>query len=46
MWRGLFGCGIYMNKEANIYEMYKELSSINYFGWPTLEEVTNTIINH
>jgi len=45
VWRGLFGCGIYMNKEANIYEMYKELSSINYFGWPTLEEVTNTIIN-
>ena len=44
VWRGLFGCGIYMNKEANIYEMYKELCSINYSGWPTLEEVTNAII--
>ena len=44
VWRGLFGCGIYMNKEANIYEMYKEFVSINYSDWPTLEEVTNTII--
>lgn len=44
MWRGLFGCGIYMEKEAIIYEMYKELNSLEHAGWPTLEETTNVII--
>ena len=44
IWRGLFGCGIYMMKEAHIYEMYKELTNINYLGWPTLDEITNAII--
>lgn len=43
IWRGLFGCGIYMKKEAVIYEMYKELSTIH-DGWPTLETVTNVIV--
>lgn len=43
VWRGLFGCGIYMKKEAVIYEMCNELISIDY-GWPTLEAVTNAII--
>lgn len=43
MWRGLFGCGIYMNKEAEIIEMYKELASINYTGWPNLNDVTKAI---
>lgn len=44
MWRGLFGCGIYMKKEAVIYEMYNEITSINYTGWPSLEEVTNAVV--
>lgn len=43
-WKGLFGYGIYMEKEAVIYEMYKELTSIKFINWPTLEEVTNAII--
>lgn len=45
IWEGLFGCGIYMQKEAVIYELYKELKSIKNTSWPSLEEVTNTIIN-
>lgn len=43
IYRGLFGCGMYMDKEAVIYEMYNELISINYGEWPTLEEIANTI---
>lgn len=44
IWEGLLGCGIYVHGEWYIYEMYNELSSINYNGWPTLEEVTNAVI--
>lgn len=44
IWRGLFGCGIYMRKEAVIYEIYKELNSLEHTGWPTLEETTNAIM--
>ena len=44
IWRGLFGCGIYMRKEAVIYEMYKELNSLEHTEWPTLEQTTNAII--
>ena len=43
MWRGLFGCGIYMEKEAVIYEMYRELSSIKYNDWPALDEIAQAI---
>ena len=45
IWRGLFGCGIYMGKEAIIYEMYRELISLKYKKWPTLDETTNAILD-
>lgn len=44
IWRGLFGCGMNMEKEAVIYEMYKELNTLEHTGWPTLEETTDAII--
>lgn len=43
IYKGLWGVGIYMNKEAEIFEMYHELCTINYKGWPTLEEATDAI---
>ena len=44
LWSGLLGCGIYVHGEQLIYEMYNELATINYTNWPTLEEVTNALI--
>lgn len=44
LWRGLLGGGVYVHGEQYIYEMYNELTSINYNGWPSLEEVTNAVI--
>ena len=44
IWEGVLGAGIYMGKETVIYEMYNELLSINYTGWPSLEDVTNAVI--
>lgn len=43
MWRGLFGTGIYMNKEAQIYEITREIDNLNYSGWPSLENVSDKI---
>lgn len=43
IWSGLLGCGIYVRGEQLIFEMFNELSSLKYTGWPTLEEVTNAI---
>lgn len=43
IWRGLLGCGVYVHGEWLIYEMYNELTTINYTGWPTLEEVTTAV---
>jgi len=45
MWEGLLGNGIYVERHTEwlIYEMYNELTQINYIGWPSLEEVTNEI---
>lgn len=43
IWSGLFGVGIYMHKEAEIYEMYKELTEMNYSGWPSAEVVAKAI---
>lgn len=43
IWQGSYSCTEYVNKEVEIYEMYRELSSINYSGWPSLEDITNTI---
>ena len=40
MWRGLFGSGIYMDKEAQIYELIREIENLNYLGWPSLEDVS------
>lgn len=44
IWRGLFGAGLIETKESIVYEMYKELKSLEHAGWPTLEETTNAII--
>lgn len=43
IWRGLFGAGIYMDKEAHIYELTRELYKLNYSGWPSLDEVLDEI---
>ena len=43
IWSGVFGVGIYMNKEAEIYEMFRELDRLNYSGWPSFDEINNTI---
>lgn len=37
-------CGLLKWKEASIYEMYRELTTINYRGWPTLNDVTDAVI--
>lgn len=44
IYEGLFGAGIYMKREAEILEMREELKSLQYSGWPTLEDVTNKVI--
>lgn len=44
IWTGLLGCGIYVKGEWLIFEMFNELSSIKYTGWPTIEDVTNAVI--
>jgi len=44
VWHGLLGCGLYVHGEQFIYEMFNELNTINYTSWPTLEEVTNAIV--
>ncbi len=43
VWRGLWGCGIYLNKEAKIYEMNEELNRLNYSGFPSFEEISKVI---
>ena len=43
IWRGLLGCGVNVHGEWLIYEMYNELTTLNYNSWPTLEEVTTAV---
>ena len=45
IWRGLLGIGIYVERhnEWLIYEMFNDLIQTNYQGWPTTEEVANSI---
>lgn len=47
VWEGLLGNGIYVGRHTEwlIYELYNELTQINYTGWPSLEEVTNIVSN-
>lgn len=43
VWQGLWGCGTRVHDEWLIYEMYNEITSINYIGWPSLGEVTDAV---
>lgn len=43
IWRGLFGAGIYMNREAHVYEMTRELDRLHYSGWPSIDDVSDEI---
>lgn len=43
IWSGLFGAGIYKDREAHIYELTRELCKLDYSGWPSLDEVLDEI---